>query len=64
MDEMKLTSVKILKSLYNKFKMKTINTKMSLQKLTNRSVYLYLNDDGFRKTVNETDDLHISGSNL
>ena len=64
MDEMKLTSVKILKSLYDKFKIVTVNTKMSLQKITNRSVYLYLNDDEFREKINSSDHLQISGSNL
>ena len=64
MDEMKLTSVKILKSLYDKFKLVTVNTKMSLLKITNRSVYLYLNDDEFREKINSSDHLQISGSNL
>ena len=64
MDEMKLTSVKILKSLYEKFKVNTINTKMSLQKITNRSVYLYLNDNEFKKGIDEFNQLHMSGSNL
>ena len=64
MDELKLTSVKVLKSLYNKFKVKTINTKISLQKITNRSVYLYLNDNSFRDKINKLDNLQISGSNL
>ena len=64
MDKMKLTSVKILESLYNKFKLVTVNTKMSLQKITNRSVYLYLNDDKFKETINKSDHLQISGSNL
>ena len=64
MDELKLTSVKVLKSLYNKFKVKTINTKISLQKITNRSVYLYMNDDKYRDKIETTDDLTISGSNL
>ena len=64
MDEMNLTSVKILKSLYNKFKVTTVNTKMSLQKITNRSIYLYLNEDGFKDKINNTDSLLISGSNL
>jgi hypothetical protein len=64
MDEMKLTSVKILKSLYEKFKVNTINTKMSLQKITNRSVYLYLNDNKFKKDMDGFSQLHISGSNL
>ena len=64
MDEMKLTSVKILKSLYDKFKIVTVNTKMSLQKITNRSVYMYLNDDEFREKINSSEHLQISGSNL
>tara|TARA_R100000008_G_C3436483_1_gene92244 strand:+ start:41 stop:235 length:195 start_codon:yes stop_codon:yes gene_type:complete len=64
MDEMKLTSVKILKSLYEKFKVKTINTKMTLQKITNRSVYLYLNDEDFIKKIDSSDQLFASGSNL
>ena len=64
MDEMKLTSVKILKSLYNKFKISTVDTKMSLQKITNRSLYLYLNDEDFTEKINSSDQLFISGSNL
>jgi hypothetical protein len=64
MDKLKLTSVKILESLYNKFKIKTINTKMSLQKITNRSLYLYLNDEDFTEKINSSDQLFISGSNL
>ena len=64
MDEMKLTSVKILKSLYNKFKISTVDTKMSLQKITNRAVYLYINNDDFRKKVDNFNNLEISGSNI
>ena len=36
---------------------------MSFQKLVNRTVYLYLNDDKFKQKLNETADLKISGSN-
>ena len=64
MDEMKLTSVKILESLYNKFKMVIVNNKMSLQKITNRSVYLYLNDEEFRAKINESNHLVISSSKI
>ena len=42
MSESKLTSVKILEDLYKRFKSATVNTKMTLQKLTNRSIDLYL----------------------
>ena len=60
----KLTSVKILENLYNRFKLDTVNTKMTLQKLTNRSIDLYLTDDGFQNKIEEHDNLTISGSNL
>ena len=64
MDNTKLTSVKIIKSLFNSFKLATLNTKMTLQKITNRSVYLYMNDENYRDKIETTDDLTISGSNL
>ena len=64
MNNSKLTSVKIIKDLYERFKSHTVNTKMTLQKLTNRTVHLYLEDDSFREKINTTDSLLISGSNL
>ena len=64
MKNTKLTSVKILYELYDSFKLKTVNTEMSLQKLTNRSMDLYLNDAQFSEQVNTYNELLISGSNL
>ena len=64
MDNSKLTSVKIIESLYNKFKKSSVGTDMTLQKLTNRCVDLYLKDDTFKSLVDSNDDLTISGSNL
>ena len=64
MNNTKLTSVKILQDLYGKFKVATVNTKMTLQKLTNRSIHLYMNDDDYKDKIETTDDLTISGSNL
>ena len=63
MKNTKLTSVKIFKNLYSDFKYLTVNDTMSFQKLVNRTVYLYLNDDKFKQKLNETADLKISGSN-
>ena len=51
MNNSKLTSVKILEDLYKRFKQTTVNTKMTLQKLTNRSIDLYLTDDTIRKNI-------------
>jgi len=64
MKDTKLTSVKILESLYEKFKLNTVNTKMTLQKLTNRSVDKFLTDEKFREEIETYDNLTISGSNF
>ena len=64
MENSKLTSVKIIESLYNKFKKSSVGTDMTLQKLTNRCVDLYLKDDTFKALVDANDDLTISGSKL
>ena len=60
----KLTSVKILKDLYKKFKYNTISDEFTLQKLVNRAMDLYLMDDNFKQQVNEWDNLKPSGSRL
>ena len=64
MKNTKLTSVKILESLYEKFKLNTVNTKMTLQKLTNRSVDKFLEDEKFREEIETYDNLTVSGSNF
>ena len=60
--ETKLTSVKILKSLYEQFKFKTVNSSMNLQKIVNRSIHQYLNDAVAREHVESYDKLFASGS--
>ena len=64
MNKSKLTSVKILEDLYKSFKSATVNTKMTLQKLTNRSIDLYLTDEQYKNNLEKYDNLTISGSNL
>ena len=64
MNKAKLTSVKILEDLYKRFKQTTVNTKMTLQKLTNRSIDLYLTDEIYKNKLETHDNLTISGSNL
>ena len=49
----KLTSVKILRDLYKKFKYKSLADEFTLQKLVNRSMDLYLMDDDFKTQINE-----------
>ena len=64
MKNTKLTSVKILESLYEKFKLNTVNTKMTLQKLTNRSVDRFLTDEKYREEIETYENLVVSGSNF
>ena len=64
MNNSKLTSVKILEDLYKRFKQTTVNTKMTLQKLTNRSIDLYLTDEIYKNKLETHDNLIVSGSNL
>ena len=59
----KLTSVKILTNLYEQFKVLTVNSKMNLQKISNRSVHLYMTDEEFRNKIDTHDELTVSGSN-
>ena len=64
MKNTKLTSVKILENLYERFKLNTVNTKMTLQKLTNRSVDRFLQDEKYREEIETYDNLIVSGSNF
>ena len=64
MKNTKLTSVKILGNLYERFKLNTVNTKMTLQKLTNRSVDRFLTDKQFKEEIETYDNLSVSGSNF
>ena len=64
MNKSKLTSVKILEDLYKRFKLNTVNTKMTLQKLTNRSINLYLTDEQYKQKLETHNNLTIRGSNL
>ena len=47
----KLTTVKVISDKYKEFKMETLNSDMTLQKLVNRAIHLYLTDSEFKKTI-------------
>ena len=59
--ETKLTSVKIIKTLYENFRVKTVNSSMNLQKIVNRSIHQYLNDTVIREQIESYDKLFVSG---
>lgn len=46
-----LTSVKVQTDLFNDFKVECVRRKFSFQKLADRSIYLYLTDENFRKKI-------------
>ena len=61
---LKLTTVKLLDNLYNKFKINNLDDNFTLQKLVNRSMDLYVHDVNFKKQINEWENLKPSGSAL
>ena len=48
---LKLTSVKVDKDIFEEFKVECLRDKFTLQKLVNASLILYLNDQEFRDTI-------------
>jgi hypothetical protein len=49
--EEQLTSVKVEKDLFNTFKVECVKRKFSLNKLVNRAMDLYIQDEEFRKKI-------------
>ena len=60
--ETKLTTVKIVKNLYSSFKRISFDSNITLQKLVNRSVDKYIEDEDFRNEINNYTELEPSGS--
>jgi len=49
----RLTSVKVEEDLFIQFKEECVRTNFSFQKLANRCIYLYLNDEEFKLKVHK-----------
>jgi hypothetical protein len=49
--KMQLTSVKVPEDLFEQFKIACVKYKFSVQKLTERCMFLYLTNEEFRKSV-------------
>lgn len=54
-----LTSVKIQEDLFEEFKVSCVRHKFSFQKLSERSVHLYLTDPEFRKKITNHTNLDL-----
>ena len=62
MAKTKLTTVKILTDVYSKFKKLSFDSNITLQKLVNRSLNKYVEDEEFRGEINKYNELLESGS--
>ncbi len=63
MANLKLTTVKVIKKLYDEdFKMATIQGGLNFQRLVNRTLDLYTKNEEFRNKLNEHTALQVSGS--
>jgi len=56
--KVQLTSVKVVSDEYKKFKMKCLDTNISLQQLVNATIMLYNGNGGFDESIHAA----ISGS--
>tara|TARA_B100000676_G_C17998571_1_gene799401 strand:+ start:115 stop:303 length:189 start_codon:yes stop_codon:yes gene_type:complete len=56
---MTLTSVKVKTDLFNDFKVECVRRKFSFQKLADRSLFLYLTDEDFRKKITNQTNLEL-----
>jgi hypothetical protein len=55
----KLTSVKVTPELFQPFKEQSVRYKFSLQKLVDRSIYLYLTDEDFKQKLHSQTDIRL-----
>ena len=58
-DEKTLTSVKVKSDLFENFKIECVKRKFSFQKLADRTIYLYLTNEDFRKQVSNHTNLEL-----
>ena len=63
MAKQQLTSVKVPEDLFEEFKISCVNHKFSIQKLTERCMYLYLTDEKFRIDIHNQLDTQLKIDN-
>jgi len=61
-NKMQLTSVKVPEDLFEQFKIACVKYKFSVQKLTERAMFLYLSNEDFRKQIYNQLDTQFTGS--
>jgi hypothetical protein len=60
---MTLTSVKVKSDLFEDFKIECVKRKFSFQKLADRSLFLYLTNEDFRKQITNQINLDLDDNN-
>ena len=58
-NKMTLTSVKVQADLFENFKIGCVKRKFSFQKLSDRSIYLYLTNEDFRKQITSQTNIEL-----
>ena len=58
-NKMTLTSVKVQSELFNDFKVECVRRKFSFQKLADRSLFLYLTNEDFRKQITNQTNIEL-----
>jgi hypothetical protein len=56
------TSLKIPETLYEDFKVSCIRSKMNLQEVLERALFLYMTDEDFQKTIYNQVNVYYTGS--
>ena len=59
-----ITSVKIPEVLYDDFRVTCVKTKLGLQDIVERSIYMYLTDPNFRHLIHQQYNTYYTGSAL
>jgi hypothetical protein len=59
-----LTSVKIPEQMYEDFKLVTEMSKLSLQDVVERSMFLYITDSDYRMSLHQKYNTYYTGSSL
>ena len=60
---MTLTTVKVKSDLFENFKIECVKRKFSFQKLADRSLFLYLTNEDFRKQITNQINLNLDEQN-
>jgi hypothetical protein len=55
----KLTSVKVEKELLQEFKEQSVKSKFTLQKLVDRSIFLYLTEDRYKEYIHNQTNIKL-----